>query len=40
MKGTLCAYSIMRSMVYHIENYSSEKIFDKNDMTFLNATRK
>ena len=40
MKGTFCAYSIMRPMVYHIEKYSSEKLFDENDMTFLNATGK
>ena len=28
----------MRPMVHHIEKYSSEKLFDENDMTFLNAT--
>ena len=40
MKGTFCTYSIMRPMVHHIEKYSSEKLFDENDMTFLNATGK
>ena len=40
MKGTFCAYSIMRPMVYHIEEYSSEKLFDENDTTFLSATGK
>ena len=40
MKRTFCAYSIMRPMVYHIEKYNSEKLFDENDMTFLNATGK
>ena len=40
MKRTFCAYCIMRPMVYHIEKYSSEKIFEENDMTFLNATGK
>ena len=39
MKGTFCAYCIMRPMV-HIEKYSSEKLFNENDMTFLNATEK
>ena len=34
MKGTFCAYSIMRLMLYHIEKYSSEKLLDENDMTF------
>ena len=38
--GTFCAYSIMRPMVHHIDKYSSEKLFDENDMTFLNATQK
>ena len=38
MTGTFCAYSIMRPMVYHIERYSSEKLFEENGMTFLNAT--
>ena len=27
-------------MVHHIKKYSSEKLFDENDMTFLNATGK
>ena len=40
MKRTFCAYSIMRPVVHHIEKYSSEKLFDENDMTFLNATGK
>ena len=40
MQGTFCAYSIMRSMVYHIEKYSSEKLFDENDMTFVNGAGK
>ena len=40
MKGTFCAYCIMRSIVHHIEKYSSEKLFDENDMTFLSATGK
>ena len=39
-KGTFCAYSTMCPVVHHIEKYSSEKLFDENDMTFLNATRK
>ena len=39
MKGTFFSYSIMRPMVYHIEKYSNEKIFE-NNMTFLNATGK
>ena len=40
MKGTFCAYCIMRPMAHHIERYRSEKLFDENDMTFLNATGK
>ena len=40
MKGTFCAYSIMRPIVHHIKKYSSEKLFDENYMTFLNATGK
>ena len=40
MKGTFCAYSTMRPMVYHIEKCGSEKLFDENDMTFLNAAGK
>ena len=40
MKGTFCAYCIMRLMVHHIEKYNCEKLFDENDMAFLNATRK
>ena len=36
MKGTFCAYSTMRPVVYQIEKYSSEKLFEENDMTFLN----
>ena len=40
MKGTFCAYCIMRPMVHHIEKYSSEKLFDENDITFLIATGK
>ena len=40
MKGAFCAYSIMRAVVYHIKKYSSEKLFEENDMTFLNATGK
>ena len=40
MKGTFCAYSVMRPLVYHIEKYSSEKIFDENDMIFLSGTGK
>ena len=28
----------MHPMAYHIEKYSNEKLFDENDMTFLNAT--
>ena len=40
MKGTFSANSIMRPMVHHIEKYSSEKLFEENDMTFLNATGK
>ena len=38
MKGTFCAYSLMRPMAHHIEKYSSEKLFDENDMKFVNAT--
>ena len=37
---TFCAYSIMRAMVYHIEMYSSEKLFEEKDMTVLNGTGK
>ena len=40
VKGTFCAYSIMRPMVHHIEKYSGEKLFDRSDMTFLYATGK
>ena len=40
MKRAFCAYSIMRPIVHHIEKYSSEKLFDENYMTFLNATGK
>ena len=40
MKGKFCTYYIMRLMVHHIEKYSSEKLFDENDMTFPNATGK
>ena len=40
MKETICAYSIMRPMVYHIEMYSNEKLFDENEITFLNGTGK
>ena len=40
VKGTFCAYSIMRPIVHHIEKYSSEKLFDKSDMIYLNATGK
>ena len=40
MKGTFCTYCIMRPMVHHIEKYSNEKLFNENDMTFLNATGK
>ena len=36
--GIFCAYSVIRPMVYHTEKYSSEKLFDEYDMTFLNAT--
>ena len=38
--GTFCAYSIMRPMVHHIEKYSSEKLFNDNDMIFLYAIAK
>ena len=38
MHGTFCGYFIMRPMAYYIEKYSSEELFDENDMTFLNAT--
>ena len=37
MKGKFCIYYIMRSMVCHKEKCSSEKLFDENDMTFLNT---
>ena len=40
MKGTFCAYCIIRPMVHHIEKYFSEKLFDENDMIVLNATGK
>ena len=40
MKGTFCAFCIMHPMVYHIEKYNSEKLFNENDMTSLNATGK
>ena len=40
MKGAFCAYCIMRPMVHHIEKCNSEKLFDENDMTCLNATGK
>ena len=40
MKRTFCAYCIMRPMVHHIEKHNSEKPFDENDMTFLNAKGK
>ena len=40
MKGTFCAYCIMRPMVHHIEKYSSEKLFNENDMTYLNVAGK
>ena len=35
MRGTLCAYSVMRLMVHRIEKYNSEKLFDESDMIFL-----
>ena len=40
MKGTFCAYCIMRPIVHHIEKYGSEKLFDENDMLFFNAMGK
>ena len=40
MKERFCAYSIMRPMVYHIEMYSSEKLFDEYEVTFVNGTGK
>ena len=40
MKGTFCAYCIMRPMVHHTEKCSSEELFNENDMAFLNATGK
>ena len=40
MKGKFCAYCIMCPMVHHIEKYSSEKLFDENDMIFLNGAGK
>ena len=40
MKRTFWAYSMMHPMVRHIEMYSSEKLFDENDMTFFNAIGK
>ena len=40
VKGTFCACCIMRPMVHHIEKYSSEQLFDENDMTFLNGAGK
>ena len=40
MKGPFCAYCIIRPMVYHIEKYNNEKLFDEKDMTFLSATGK
>ena len=38
--GVREAVLFMRSMAHHIEKYSSEKLFDENDITFLNATGK
>ena len=40
MKRAFWAYSIIRPMVYHMQKYSSEKLFDENDMAFLNAIGK
>ena len=40
MKGTFFAYCIMHPIVHYIEKYGSEKLFDENDMKFLNATGK
>ena len=40
MKRIFWSYSIMHPMVDHIEKYSGEKLFDENDMTFLNAIGK
>ena len=40
MKGKFCAYCIMRPMVHHKEKYNDGKLFDENDMKFLNATGK
>ena len=40
MNRIFCTYSIMHPVVYHIEKYSSEKLFDENDTTFLIATGK
>ena len=40
MKGKFFEYSIMRPMVYPMEKYSSEKLFDENDVTSLNAAGK
>ena len=38
MKVTFGTYCIVRPMVHHVEKYSSEKLFDENDMVFLNGT--
>ena len=40
MKETFCAYSVMCPMVYDIEMYSNEKLFDENEIPFLNGTGK
>ena len=40
MKGTSSAYCIMRAIVHHVEKYCGEKLFDENDMRFLNVTGK
>ena len=40
MRRKFSAYSIMCPVVHHIEKNNNEKLFDENDMTFLNATGK
>ena len=40
MKRTFSSYSTMRLMVYHIEKYSSEKLFEEDETTLLNVTGK
>ena len=40
MKGAFWAYFIMRVMVHYIEKYTSEKLFDENDLAFFKYYKK